>query len=298
MFLKGRLGLEGARVAQKDRHGMVWLGRGNLTVDAGTLRFVTAGHGGLAPGAYSLPYQMLSAVVIEPGTTISHDALRILARHGTALIAAGAGGVRMYASMPFGPDQSARARAQVRLWSDPEERITVARRMYAWRLGELFPNADITVLRGMEGSRMKETYRRLAEQYGVTWRGRRYDRSDPRKADPANQAINHASSAMQAAASIAVAATGTIPQLGFIHEDSGLSFPLDIADLFRDAILLPIAFGAVKARTKQPHRELESLVRERAAEVFRRDQVVAQMIDRIKELLDADDRRRNQRSPG
>ena len=31
-----------------------------------------------------------------------------------------------------------------------------------------------------------------------------------------------------------MAATATIPQLGFIHEDSGQSFVLDIADLFRD----------------------------------------------------------------
>ena len=41
---------------------------------------------------------------------------------------------------------------------------------------------------------------------------------------------------------IAVTATGAIPQLGFIHEHSGEAFALDIADLFRDTILLPAAF--------------------------------------------------------
>jgi CRISPR-associated protein Cas1 len=43
-----------------------------------------------------------------------------------------------------------------------------------------------------------------------------------------------------------VTATATIPQLGFIHEDSGQAFALDIADLFRDDITLTIAFSAAK----------------------------------------------------
>ena len=93
---------------------------------------------------------------------------------------------------------------------------------------------------------MKETYRRVAQQYGIDWRGRRYDRAAPEEADIANQAINHASSAVEGAALTAVAASGAIPQLGFIHEDSGNAFALDVADLFRDEALLPIAFAATR----------------------------------------------------
>lgn len=53
---------------------------------------------------------------------------------------------------------------------------------------------------------------------------------------------------MTAAAAVAVASTGAIPQLGFVHEDSGQSFVLDIADLYRHDVLLDIAFGAVRRR--------------------------------------------------
>ena len=60
--------------------------------------------------------------------------------------------------------------------------------------------------------------------------------------DLPNQALNHASSAVEAAAAIAVAATATIPQLGFIHEDAGQSFVLDIADLYRVEVTIPCAF--------------------------------------------------------
>src|SRR5208283_4008072 len=124
--------------------------------------------------------------------------------------------------------------------------MRVARRMYAIRLGEVLPHRDIAVLRGIEGARAKETYRIVAERFGIPWHGRHYDRDNPDASDLANQAINHAASAVEGAATIAVAATATIPQLGFIHEDSGQSFVLDVADLHRDTVTVPTAFRAVK----------------------------------------------------
>lgn len=288
-MLKGRLGLEGARIPQMDRHGLMWLGRGNLTVHRGTLQFITAGYDDLPAGDYSIPYQMVSCFLLQPGTTVSHDVLRILARHGTGLAAVGQGGVKLYASMPFGPDASARARKQAELWANPDRRTWVARRMYAWRLGEVLPAEDLNTLRGIEGSRVKKSYQRLAEQFGIQWHGRRYDRSDPEAADLPNQAINHASKAVQAAAMMSVAVSGAIPQLGFIHEASGIAFTLDVADLFRETVTLPIAFGAVRAFQKNSNGNLERLVRQLGGKTFRKEKVISRMIDRIKELLDGDD---------
>lgn len=291
-MLKGRLGLETARVPHADRHGLVWFARGKLTVEDGTLHHETTGDGDLAAGDYAVPFQNVSCFILGPGTTISHDAVRVLARHGTGLLFTGQDGVRLYASMPFGPDHSALARNQVRLWSDTGSRTYVARRMYAIRLGEVFPDADIEVLRGMEGVRMKATYRRLADQYGITWKARRYDRQNPEAADTPNQAINHAATAVEAAAMVATSALGVIPQLGFIHEDSGLSFCLDLADLFRDSITLPVAFAATREHERNPEGVLERTVRKLAGKTFRKEQVIPTMIDKVKELL-TDDRRRH-----
>lgn len=193
------------------------------------------------------------------------------------------------ASMPASPDQSARARRHARSWADPEARSRIARRMYAWRLGEVVPDDDITVLRGIEGARAKVVYRTLADQYGVVWRGRRYDRSAPNAADIPNQAINHASVAVIAAAQLAVTATGTLPQLGFIHEGSGMSFALDIADLYRDSMTVPVAFAAAKESLRQPNTPVERIVRKMAGKRFRDEQLVTKMITKIKELFDADD---------
>lgn len=283
-MLSGRLGLEKARIPHADRHGLVWLDRGRLEVEDGCLRFVTAGGGELAPGDYQIPHQSLSIVLLGPGSSVTHDALRLLARHGCALAAIGEGAVRFYTAPPLMPDSSAIARAQVTLWADPKTRMEVARAMYALRFGEIVRTRDIAVLRGQEGARIKRSYQLAAERFGVSWKGRNYDRDNPNAGDLPNQAINHAASAMRAAACVAVAAVGAIPQLGFIHEDSGQSFVLDIADLYRHDVTLDIAFGAVKEAQKTGE-IIERATRQRAARLFRQQAVIPSMIDRIKSLV-------------
>jgi len=289
--LKGRLGLETARLPHADRHGLVWLDRGNLSVEGGCLRFVAAGSDTVASGDYLVPHQSLSMILLGPGSTVSHDALRFMARHGTALAAIGEGGVRFYTAQPLGPDESGLARRQALAWADAKKgRMAIARRMYAWRLGEVLPHRDIAVLRGIEGSRVKEVYRLTAERVGIRWKGRHYDRFDPLAADLPNQALNHAASAVEGAAAIAVAATAAIPQLGFIHEDSGQSFVLDVADLFRETITVPCAFKAAALVDKRPSESLERVTRRMVAERLRRDGVIPAMIDRIKALFEEEKR--------
>ena len=288
MMLRGRLGLETARVPHADRSGLLWIGRGRLHAEDGNLHFLTAGDGDLPAGAYDIPYQSVSCLMLQPGTTITHDALRLLARHGTGAMCVASGGVRLYASMPFGPDDSALARRQATWWADRDLRIALARRMYAWRLGEVLPVTDIDALRGIEGARMKATYKHLAQQFGIPWGGRNYDRQAPDCADIPNQAINHTATAVVALAQVATAATGAIPQLGFIHEESGIAFALDVADLFRDTLTVPMAFAAARACAADPKTTVESEVRRLAGIEVRRVRLVARMIERINELLRAD----------
>lgn len=284
-MLSGRLGLDKARVPHADRHGLIFLERGRLEVEDGCLRFVCADGGALAAGDYQLPHQSASIILLGPGSSVTHDALRILAAHGCALAAIGAGGVRFYTAPPLLPDSSALARRQVMLWAEPKERVAVARAMYAIRFGEEVKARTIEMLRGMEGARLKRLYELTAQKFGVPWQGRRYDRTNPNATDIPNQAINHAASAVEAAAAIAVAATATIPQLGFVHEDSGQSFVLDVADLVRHDVTLPIAFGAAKHVLKHRDDNLERVVRTKAAEMLGTKQVIATLIDHIKSLI-------------
>ena len=109
-MLKGRLGLETARIPHADRAGLLWLSRGALTARDGTLSFERGPHVAendpLEPGHYAVPFQGVSIILLGPGSTVSHDALRLLARHGTALAAVGEDGVRCYTAPPLIADRA------------------------------------------------------------------------------------------------------------------------------------------------------------------------------------------------
>jgi CRISP-associated protein Cas1 len=288
-MLKGRLGIDSAKVPHADRAGCLYLARGALTARDGTLAFMqgerTAADA-LDPGDYDIPLQGVSIILLGPGSTISHDALRLLAHARTALAAVGEDGVRLYTAPPLIPDRSGLARLQARIWADDDLRVMTARRMYALRLGEVLPHADLDVLRGIEGARMKETYALHAQRIGVRWHGRRYDRGNPMAADLPNQALNHAASAVEAAAAVAVCATATIPQLGFIHEDPGQSFVLDVADLYRDSLTIPCAFKAAKLVADRPGDNIERVTRRMTGQALVKQGVIPEMIERIKALIE------------
>jgi len=290
-LLQGRLGLAASRIPHADRHGLLWLEYGKLSVEDGTLRFMAAQSETLDAGDYAIPYQAVSMILLGPGTSITQDVLRLCARHGTLIAAVGEGGVKSYTAPPLGQGRSDVARAHAERWADPKRRLDTARRLYAWRFGRVLPHRDIETLRGIEGARIKESYKLAAQRFGITWHGRRYDRQNPNAADLPNQAINHAATFVEAAADIAVAAVGALPPLGFIHEDSSNAFTLDIADLYRVDITLPLAFSAVQAiQQKKSDLTVEREVRKRAVRLFRQEKLIPRMIDRIKELFDVDDR--------
>ena len=48
---------------------------------------------------------MVSMILLGPGSMVSHDAMRLCARHGTAIAAVGEDGVRAYTAPPLIPDR-------------------------------------------------------------------------------------------------------------------------------------------------------------------------------------------------
>jgi len=209
-----------------------------------------------------------------------------MASNGTAMAAVGQDGVRLYTAPPLVSDKSSLARRQAACWADTKSRLDIARRMYAWRFGQVLPHRDISVLRGIEGSRMKKSYQIIAGQIGIEWKGRKYDRSKPESSDFANQALNHASTAVEAAAAIAVSATSTVPQLGFIHEDPGQSFVLDISDLYRTGLTIPTAFQCAKQVSNSPTLNIERVTRQAIGQELVRQNIIPDMISRIKKLFE------------
>lgn len=233
-------------------------------------------------GKTHVPVASLTLLMLGPGTKITHAAIQALAENGCTAIWCGEEGVRTYACGTGETRSAEKLIRQAVLVSDETKRILVARRMYMKRFREeVSPDCTIEELRGKEGMRVRTTYENLAEQYGIEWKGRSYNRQKWTKSDIPNRALSAANSCLYGICHAAIVSLGYSPALGFIHTGQQLSFVFDIADLYKTEICIPIAFKLVS--TEAP--EIERSVRLRCRDMFRKHQILKYIADDIEDCL-------------
>jgi CRISPR-associated protein Cas1 len=208
--------------------------------------------------------------------------MSVLGETGAAVCWVGEHGVRYYASGRALSRSSALMEAQARQWANPRSRLAVARKMYRLR----FPDEDPDGLTrhellGREGKRVKDCYRAQAARTGVPWKGRRYLPGDFTSGDAVNQAITAAAQCMYGITHAVATSLGCSPALGFVHSGHELSFVLDIADLYKTEIGIPLAFDMAA------HDEVDVGPRTRRAmrDRINKTSLLNRCVDDIKRLL-------------
>lgn len=236
-------------------------------------------------GRTPVPCAVLALLMLGPGTTITHAAVRALADNGCLVVWCGEEGVRFYAS-GMGETRSAeRLLHQARLYADPASRLQVVVRMYRMRFAEpLDPSVTIEELRGREGVRVREAYARMSRETGVAWEGRSYRQSNWRAADPVNRVLSCANSCLYGICHAAIVSAGFSPALGFIHTGKMLSFVYDIADLYKTEVTMPAAFRMVAEGTEM----LETRVRKACRDTFRSTRLLERLVPDIERALALD----------
>lgn len=263
----------------KDRVSLVFLQYGQLDVIDGA--FVLVDQNGVRT---HIPVGAVACLMLEPGTRVSHAAVKLAATVGTLLVWVGEAGVRLYAAGQPGGARCDRLLYQAKLALDDELRLKVVRKMFELRFGEPPPSRrSVEQLRGIEGARVRQTYKLLAQRYGVKWNGRNYDPKDWDKGDVANQCISAATSCLYGITEAAVLAAGYAPAIGFVHSGKPLSFVYDIADIIKFDTVVPKAFDIAARHPAQPDREVRLACRD----IFRSDKTLARLIPLIEEILAA-----------
>ena len=192
-------------------------------------------------GRTSVPVAQLSALLLGPGTSITHDAVAALAASGCAVAWVGGGCVRHYAVGLGETRSAANLLRQVAAYANTGQRERVVRELYAKRFGDPPTPGPIAALRGREGVRVREAYRAMARRHGIEWRGRVND-GDWNNLDAPNRALSSATACLHALATTAIVTLGFSPAIGFIHTGHVLAFAHDLADVYKLRTALPIAF--------------------------------------------------------
>lgn len=197
-------------------------------------------------GVIHIPSATLGALLLGPGTRVTHQAMMLIAESGATVVWVGERGVRYYAHGRTLSSSSRLIEAQARLVANQSSRLRVARAMYAMRFpGEDVGRLTMQQLRGREGARVRQGYQREAEAHGVAWRRRDYDSGDFTNSDSLNQALSAATACLYGVVHAVVVALGAAPGLGFVHTGHWRSFVFDIADLYKMEIAVPVAFSVV-----------------------------------------------------
>jgi len=266
-------------IPMKERVSMIFVWYGRIDVKDGA--FVVIDKNGVRE---HIPVGSVACIMLEPGTRVSHAAVRLAAQVGTLLIWVGEAGVRLYASGQPGGARSDRLLYQAKLALDDDLRLKVVRKMYELRFGEQAPaKRSVEQLRGIEGARVRKTYELLAKRYGVKWKGRRYDPKDWEKGDVVNRCISAATACLYGITEAAILAAGYAPAVGFIHTGKPLSFVYDIADIYKFDTVVPVAFKIAASSPANP----DKAVRLACRDVFRETKILKKIIPGIEEALSA-----------
>ena len=226
----------------KDKYPFLYLERGRLEIDDSSVKWVDS-EANVVP----LPVATLNALLLGPGTTVTHEAIKTATSANCAVCWVGEDSLLFYAAGFLPTADTRNLKLQVERSADPTLSIEVARRMFAKR----FPDAELAgkslkEMMGMEGHRVRTLYQRKAADYQVGWKGRQFTPGKFELSDITNQILTASNAALYGIICSAVHSMGYSPHIGFIHSGSPLPFVYDLADLYKEHLCIDLAFSLTR----------------------------------------------------
>ena len=246
-----------------------------------------------------VPISSVTVLMMGPGTSITHAAMKIICESGCMAVWCGENGMRYYGFGMGETRSSTNLLKQAKLCMSEQNHLEVVKRMYSLRFPGITTN-DMTLaqIRGLEGVRVRETYKIMAKTHGIKWEGRNYNRKDWDSSDPLNLALSSANVCLYGLCQASIISLGYSTGLGFIHTGKLTSFVYDIADLYKMQTTIPAAFETA-ARVSDPE-SIERIVRIKCRDLFRGHRVLKRIAQDIEYIFDISDIEQdiNAESPG
>ena len=223
----------------KDKYPFLYLERGRLEIDDSSTKWIDSDG-----NVVRLPIATLNCLLLGPGTSVTHEAIKVLAAANCNVCWVGEDSLLFYAAGVTPTADSRNFRRQMLLAADDDKSLAVARRMFARR----FPDADLDgkslkEMMGMEGYRVRQLYEQKAAHYQVGWKGRSFEPGKFAMGDITNQVLTAANAALYGILCSAIHSMGYSPHIGFIHSGSPLPFVYDLADLYKEDLCIDLAFS-------------------------------------------------------
>lgn len=223
-------------------------------------------------GDIEIPVGAVSAILVEPGVSVTSDAVKLAAEHGTLLLWVGEAGVRVYSTGMPGGKHAQRLIWQVGLHTDQERRMDAAKRLYRLMFHEEVPDTrSLDKLRGIEGARVKALYAGIAKTCGIDWKGRENTE------ESLQIGLGIATSCLYGLAEAVILAAGYSPAIGVVHSGDARSLVYDLADTVKFRTVVPAAF---RTYMESSH-DIRNRVRRACRDMFRENNTAATLFDNL-----------------
>jgi len=222
----------------RDKYPFLYLERGRLEIDDSSVKWIDCDC-----NVVRLPIATINTLLLGPGTSITHEAVKVMAAANCSVCWVGEDALLFYAAGQTPTSDSRNMRRQMMLAADKKKSLEVARRMFLRRFpGEDLAKKTLKEMMGMEGYRVRDLYEQKAVEYNIGWKGRRYRPGKFEAGDLTNQILTSANAALYGILTSAVHSMGYSPHIGFIHSGSPLPFVYDLADLYKEYLCIDLAF--------------------------------------------------------
>lgn len=275
----------GPRLLTTDREGAIYLERARIHVEGDRIVYHITDDEHYR--IYNIPHVNLAVLFMGQGTSITQDAMRLLGEEGVHLAVTGSGGSPMHMGALTTYTATRHFREMLPVYQKPERSLAAAKAVMhdrSERMKKIGSNyarkylrardtsgltticnkldtdldmvKDIQQLLGFEGRFSKACYAEFSRISGLSRDGtfRREagsnDAFDPKdRMKLVNHLIDHGNYLCYGMAGAALWALGIPPHMSVFHGKTragGLVF--DLADGFKDALVLPLAFASILCR--------------------------------------------------
>jgi CRISPR-associated protein Cas1 len=193
---------------------------------------------------FDIPVANLNVLLLGTGISITQPAIAEISRWGCSISFVAGGGLGLHSSFLTTSANSAKFIVrQAEIVSNPVTRLSYARRMYAKRWGEenVPKNLSLNKLMMLEGRRVKDAYSHNSKIFAIE-NFTRKQKVDFDGNDLVNQFLTSANHILYGLVNAVIVSLGLSPALGVIHHGHSSSFTFDIADLYKESIIIPLSF--------------------------------------------------------
>ena len=312
----------GPRLLITAREGALFLERARIFVEDGRVVYHVSDDEDRRE--FNLPHVNLAVLFMGQGTSITNDAMRLLAEEHVHLVSSGSGGAPLHMGSLTAYTSTRHFREMLPIYLEPERSLRAAkiimkdRAIRMEKIGSelLMKNLkvrdtssiikisrqmstkiasakNIGQLLGFEGQYAKSCYAAYAKISKFTDDGnfRRITGVQGRSESTGissdlklvNGLIDHGNYLCYGIAGAALWALGIPPHMSIFHGKTragGLVF--DLADSFKDALVLPLAFSAVKVKDKS---NVEKVFRGQLINIFDDKKILIECIKTIERII-------------